>query len=173
MNEFFQSRTFFRLIAALGVLLVALVIFLAGTAVGYREAGFAGEWNSNYLRQFGGPGSPLVGHGDQDDSFMSAHGAFGEVIGVRLPEIMVKGPEEGEKTVIVSGDTTVRRFHEAATTTDIAPGETVVVIGEPDSQGIIHASLVRIMPPPPNGSSTSPSNSAPSSTASFIPNTPQ
>ena len=79
---------------------------------------------------------------------MSAHGAFGEIIGVRLPEIVVKGPAESEKTVTLNGATVIRRFHSSATTTDLIPGETVIVIGEPDSQGGIRASLIRIVPSP-------------------------
>ncbi len=154
MNESSKSPSVSKLIAILGILLSALLIFWAGTAVGYREAKFSGDWGNNYSQQFGGPGSPFVPQGDRDDSFMSAHGAFGEIVGVRLPEMIVKGATESEKTVIVGGATVIRRSHALATTTDLAPGETVIVIGEPDSKGDIQASLIRIVP-------TAPMNTAP------------
>ena len=154
MNNPIKSQSVSRLIAILGVLLVALLIFWAGTAVGSREARFSRDWENNYLGQFGGPGSPFVPQGGRDDSFMSAHGAFGDIVGVRLPEIVVKGAAESEKTVIVGGATVIRRSHALATTTDLAPGETVIVIGEPDSKGDIQASLIRIVP-------TAPMNTAP------------
>lgn len=82
---------------ALGILLVVLLIFWAGTAVGSREARFSRDWEDNYMNQFGGPGSPFVQQGDQDDSFLSAHGAFGEVVGIRLPDMVIKGSAESEK----------------------------------------------------------------------------
>ena len=176
MNDFFQSRAFSRLIGVLGVLLIALLIFWAGTAVGAREARFSRDWDDNYVSQFGGPGSPFVPQGSRDDAFMSAHGAFGEIIGVRLPRIVVKGASESEKTVLIGGGTVIRRAHSPATMTDLATGETVIVIGAPDSQGDIEASLIRIvmpsatdtpnmqpsgghdMPPPgPSGANRSPS----------------
>ncbi len=137
------------MMTALGILIAVLLIFWAGTAVGYRQARFSDDWENSYAHQFGGPGSPFVAHGGQDDSFMSAHGAFGQVVGVRLPEIIVKGSSESEKTVMVNASTIIRRFRAAATTTDLATGETVIVIGEPDSQGTIQASLIRIVPAPP------------------------
>lgn len=152
MNDSPKSPSVSKLIKTLGILLAALLIFWAGTAVGSREARFAHDWGNNYMDQFGGPGSPLVPNSDRDDSFASAHGAFGEIVGVRLPVIIVKGPAESEKTVTVNGATAIRRFRSMATTTDLVTGETVVVIGEPDSKGDIQASLIRIMPAmPPNG----------------------
>ena len=153
MNNPIKSQSVSRLIAILGVLLVALLIFWAGTAVGSREARFSRDWENNYLGQFGGPGSPFVPQGGRDDSFMSAHGAFGQIVGVRLPEMVVKGAAESEKTVIVSGATAIRRGRAFATSTDLVPGETVIVIGEPDAKGDIQASLIRILPatPPDSG----------------------
>jgi hypothetical protein len=151
-NDILKSPSVSKLIKILGLLLAVLLVFWAGTVVGSREAGFSRDWQNNYLDQFGGPGSPLVPNSDRDDSFASAHGAFGEIVGVRLPVIIVKGPAESEKTVTVSGSTAIRRFRSMATTTDLVPGETVVVIGEPDSMGDIQASLIRIVPAmPPNG----------------------
>lgn len=136
------------MIMILGVLFVALLVFWAGTAVGYKQAAFSYHWNDNYSRQFGGPRSPLGFQSDSDEP-MSAHGAFGTIIGVKLPEIVVKGGGDVEKTVTVNGATVIRRFHDAASTTDLSNGQTVVVIGEPDSQGNINASLIRIVPPMP------------------------
>ena len=146
MNDSPKLASTSRLIAILCVLLAVLLVFWAGTAVGYREARFSGDWENNYARQFGGPGSPFVPQGLGDDSFMSAHGAFGQIVGVRLPEIVVKGAAESEKTVTVNSGTVIRHLHALATTTDLAPGETVIVIGEPDDKGDIQASLIRIMP---------------------------
>ena len=152
LKDLMQSHTYSRLIALLAILVAALVVFWAGTVVGYRQAAFSHQWDDNYAMQFGGPRSPFGMMSDGDDSTLSPHGAFGTVVGFNFPTMIVKGPSEAEKKITLNDSTVVRRFRSFATTTDIKPGETVVVIGEPDSQGGITASLIRIVPP--QGSST-------------------
>ena len=129
---------------ALGILLVVLIIFAAGIFVGYHEADFSGSWSDNYMHNFGGPESPF-GLRDTDDNTPTPHGAFGTVIGVNLPSFAVKGPDEAEKVIVISPQTIIRAMHAQASTTDIHIGEMVVIIGEPDQQGQINASFVRII----------------------------
>jgi len=164
MKEFFLSSAYSRLVGILGVLLVALIIFWAGTAVGYREAVFSHQWDDNYAVEFGGSHSPFLPGMDGDDSSLNSHGAFGQIVAVRMPEFTVKGPAEAEKDIIVEDGTIIRYFHGQASTSELVPGETVVVIGEPDNQGRIQASLIRIVPPAPASSSTP--DSLPSATPS-------
>jgi hypothetical protein len=153
-NDFLQSKKYSRIMASLGILLAALVIFAAGAFVGYRKADFSYRWSDNYYRDFGGPGSPFnMSHAD--DNAPTSHGAFGKIVAVNLPSFAVQGPDEAEKVVIIDSQTIIRSFHNQATTTDIQPGQFVVVIGEPDDNGQIQASLVRIVPSP------SPTSSAP------------
>ncbi|MDE2037844.1 MAG: hypothetical protein KGI69_01300 [Patescibacteria group bacterium] len=157
MKEFLGSSALSKLVAVLAVLLVALVIFWAGMAVGYRKAVFSYQWDDSYAKQFGGPHSPFMP--DADDASLNSHGAFGQIVAVRLPEFTVKGPAEAEKNVLVSDGTVIRYFHDQASTSDLSVGSTVVVIGEPDGQGRIQASLIRIVPPPPSASGTPPQSS--------------
>jgi hypothetical protein len=154
---FLQSEGYTRLLTALGFLLAALVIFGAGIFVGYSKAEFSYHWSNNYYRDFGGPESPF-GLPGSDDGAPNSYGAFGTVVGVNLPLFAVKGPNEAEKVVIISPQTTIHLLRDPATTTDIHPGESVIVIGEPDDQGQIEASFVRILPLPP---SSAPATSAP------------
>ncbi len=145
-----QSAKFTRLIAVLGILVIALAIFWAGMAVGYRQAQFSSRWGDHYRETFGGPSSPFMmpfSVSDNDD-IRTANGAAGQVIGINLPRIAVKGPDEAEKIVVLGSDTVIRRFRDPATTTDIALGDMMIAIGSPDEQGRIVATFVRIVPPP-------------------------
>lgn len=154
INDFLQSKKYSKLITALGILLSALVVFGAGVFVGYRKAEFSYHWSNNYYRDFGGPHSPF-GISDGDDNAPIPHGAFGTVIGVNLPTFAVKGPNEAEKVIIIGPQTVIRSLRNPATTTDIHTGQSVIIIGEPDSQGQINASFVRIVPLPPRASLSS------------------
>lgn len=151
-KDFLQSDKYSKLVTALGILLAVLVIFGAGVFVGYRKADFSYRWSDNYYRDFGGPNSPL-GMSDADDNAQTPHGAFGTVIGVNLPTFAVKGQNEAEKIIIVGPQTVIRTLRNSGTTTDIHVGQSVIIIGEPDDQGQIDASFVRIVPAPTSGTS--------------------
>jgi len=142
-----------RLIAALGILLVALIVFWAGTAVGYRQAEFSYRWGSHYQDAFAGPGGPFAFRADPD-ALDAAHGASGTVIGINPPVIAVKRGSEAEKVVVIGPATAIRRLRSQATTTDIHVGDMVIAIGEPDQDGRIVATLIRILPPPPDASTS-------------------
>ncbi len=152
INHFLQSPKYSRIVSVLGMLLAALVIFGAGVFVGYRKADFSYRWSNSYYRDFGGPYSPF-NMSDADDNAPSAHGAFGTVIGVNLPSFAVQGPNEAEKVIIIGPQTIIRNMRNPATTTDIHMGQSVIIIGEPDNQGQIDASIIRIVPPPPMATS--------------------
>jgi len=149
MKDPLQSPKFTLLIRILAVALIALLIFWAGTVVGYRKAAFSYRWDDSYARQFAGERSPL-GFFDQDvsDRTPNPHGAFGQVVSVSLPVIVIKGPAEAEKEVVIGSTTVIRSFHDATASTTLMPGNTVVVIGSPNNSGQIEASFIRIMPPP-------------------------
>ena len=146
MKQFLHASPYGKLIAIIGLLLVLLLVFFAGSAVGYHEAIFSQHWNDNYAGRFAGPGSPFMSMTGDRDSSPNSHGAFGEVVALRLPTIIIKGPSEAEKAVTVGPNTSIRKFHALASTSDIVLGDTVVIIGEPDEQGGIRASLIRIVP---------------------------
>jgi hypothetical protein len=172
INKFLQSEKYSKLITTLGILLAVLVIFGAGVFVGYRKADFSYRWSDNYYRDFGGPHSPFAptGTSDADDNAPTPHGAFGTVIGVNLPNFAVKGPNEAEKVIVIGPQTVIRSMHNLGTTTDIKMGQSVIIIGEPDDQGQINASFVRIMPPPPPSSyPTSPPTTSSASSAPTAP----
>ena len=145
-DKLFKKQGWVRsTIIGLGLLFVALIIFQIGQFTGYRKAAMTYGMGAKYYRVFddkrGGPGPR--------DFFTEAHGAVGEIISVNLPTFVVKGPDNVEKVVLINDATEIRKFREAASTTDLAANEFVVVIGEPNDEAQVEARLIRIMPPPP------------------------
>ena len=146
-KEFVQSSTFTRIIYVIGGLLIALVVFQAGIFVGYRVAAFSINWDNAHSGNLKDPRSIFAPFArDADD--MNPHGAIGEIISVKLPKIMVKGPSDDEEIILVSGMTSIRNMRSAATSSDLKVGQQVVVIGTPDDQGEIQATLIRVIPLP-------------------------
>ena len=148
MKNYLQTNTVSKMILALAIILVILLIFQAGVAVGYRRGAFSSNWSSAYGRGLDDPRSifaPFV-H-DSDD--INPHGAVGDIVSVRLPGMMIKGPNSAEQVVTISPTTTVRFIHSVASTSDLTPGSQVIVIGEPQGNGSIDATFIRIMPASP------------------------
>ncbi|MEI6305029.1 MAG: hypothetical protein WCP09_03390 [Candidatus Taylorbacteria bacterium] len=144
-KEFVQSKHFSKIIYTIGGLLVALVIFQAGIFVGYRNAAFSISWDKAHYGNARDPRSIFAPFGrDADD--MNPHGAIGEVISVKLPLVMVKGPSGNEAIILIGSTTSIRSMRNQASTSDIRIGEQLVTVGTPDDQGQIHATLIRIMP---------------------------
>lgn len=140
-----ESNIFRNTIIALIAIVIALGFFKAGEFVGYRKANFSYSWGENYQRNFNGPpgGFILPMH---DNNFRNPHGAFGKIISIHLPTFAIQNSTEAEKSIIVTGDTAVRRFRDIVSSTDLKLDDDVVVIGEPDAQGHIRAKLIRLMP---------------------------
>ncbi len=129
----------------LAALFVALLIFQTGMFTGERRAAFTYGTGAAYYNVFEHPE-----HGPAQRGFFGdAHGAAGQIISLSLPTFVVKSPDNTEKVILIGDATEIRRFHDAATSTDLAPDDFVVVIGEPNSDAQIDAKLIRILPPPP------------------------
>lgn len=145
-KDFLQSSAYTTLLKSIGVLFVALTVFGAGFLAGYHQGVFSYHWNMNYTRELDDPRSPFapfVHDGDETNS----HGAIGTVVSINLPEILVKGPYQAESIVTIGSSTVVRSMHALGTEQSIVPGVQVIVVGNPDDQGRIQASFIRIMMP--------------------------
>lgn len=151
-----------RTLAVVCALLVIILIFWAGTAVGYKQAEFSYRWDRHYAEVFGGPGSPFASGGPrgmmggnitnmmyvgtpQGDA-SSSNGVAGTIVAVNLPSIAVKDPSRAERVILISTNTTIRRMHAVASSTELRVGDVITAIGTPDAEGRILASFVRIMP---------------------------
>jgi hypothetical protein len=147
MKDFFESKSFKIITWALAVLLVLSFIFKAGMVVGEMKADFSCRWSDNYHKNFN---APRAGFGPKmgDKDFLEANGALGKIMKIEGDTLVVSGPDEVEKSVLIKDDTIIKRFRDNIKKADLKIGEVVVVIGEPNISGQTEAKLIRIMPAP-------------------------
>ncbi|MDE2079467.1 MAG: hypothetical protein KGI73_03710 [Patescibacteria group bacterium] len=141
-----ESEKFTKVLIGVGLLFAALIIFEAGVFVGIRKAGTAFGVGENYYYRAIGPGP--FGDDPFGEELSNANGAAGKVLSASPSTILVEG-RNGERTVVISATTTVRRLNSATTSSAIAPNDFVIVIGQPDTAGAIHAAFIRVVPAPP------------------------
>lgn len=141
-----QSKTVRGVLIGIIICVILLFVFTAGISVGEHRARFAGQFGDNFERNFMGPKNPEMFAVMNRNEMPSGHGAVGEIISLKLPQIIVSGPDNLEKTVLVSTSTIIRRFQENISASELQTNDFVVVIGRPDTNGQIEAGLIRIMP---------------------------
>ncbi len=167
-TPFYQSKTFSTLLAVMGIVTLALIIFSAGVFVGYQRADNSYRWGENYYRNFLGDKRPPPAMMDKNE-FFNSHGLFGTIIQLDSTNIIdnpnkngsnaevgfprslvVKDRENMERIVVLSSETVIRRNRDSLTWTDLKLNDQIIVIGTPDSTGKIEAKLIRLgLPPPP------------------------
>ena len=148
INKILQSKIFAGIIIVVIALIILLLGFKLGTVVGIRKADFSCRWSDNYHQNFGGPQKGfLQGLGDRD--FIEANGTFGQIIKIDGSTLVIKGRQNIEKIVLVSGTTVLRNFQGTIKIGDLKVDDLVIIIGEPNVSGQIEAKLIRVMPPLP------------------------
>ncbi len=154
LKKLTQSKSFQGVLIGIIISIIALLIFQAGVVVGNHKAQFGDRMGGNYERNFvdmgrgGFPSNPNLGFGEMLPP--GGHGAVGQVINVALPTFIIAGPDNLERTVVVSDETVIRQFRDELGTESIENGKFVVVLGEPNDKGEIEAKLIRFLPPPPD-----------------------
>lgn len=154
LKEFTQSKSFHGVLIGIIISIIALLIFQAGVMVGHHKAQFGDRMSGNYERNFvdmgrgGFPPNPNLGFGEMLPP--GGHGAAGQVINVTLPTFVIAGPDNLERTVLVSDETVIRQFRDELDTESLEVGKFVIVLGEPNDKGEIEARLIRFLPPPHN-----------------------
>ena len=146
IKKIFETKKFEKVVLVVGILILVLVIFQAGVFVGFHKASFSNRWGENYRETFGGRRGGMMGMMWRDNDYSTAHGAVGKIIKLELPKIMVIGPDNIEKIVVIGSDTTILSFRNNINTTDLKIGDYIVTIGSPNSLGEIEAKLIRLMP---------------------------
>jgi hypothetical protein len=165
-NKFFQSKEFKLALLGIAGFIAILLVFSAGTFVGFMKARFSYQWGENYHKNFAGPRGgffeDFVGR-----DFIDAHGVFGQVIKIdpsagsgQVPSsldsssgqgtLVIKGRGDVEKIILVADSTVIKRFQDNIKLSDLKVDDYIVVIGDPNNAGQIEAKLIRIMPPPPS-----------------------
>jgi hypothetical protein len=142
-----ESKKVRGILIGIVVCVILLVILSAGINIGEHKARFAGQFGDNFERNFVGPRDGMMG-GNFGRMMPGGHGTIGEILSINLPQIIVSGPDNLEKTVLISTSTLIRRFQENIKISDLKTGDFVVIIGNPNQNGQIEAKLIRMMPNP-------------------------
>jgi hypothetical protein len=78
------------------------------------------------------------------------HGAVGKIVSISLPLVVVAGPDNLEKTVVITDGTEIREFRETVSSDQLQIGDFIIVLGSPNDEGQVEAKLIRLAPPPPD-----------------------
>lgn len=140
-----ESPRFTKILIIIGLLLALLVVFQAGVYIGVRKAELSFSMGDNYYRAIGVGEFP---RGPLGEELSDSDGASGKILSVNLPTFIVED-QNGEKIITTNNQTTIRLLRSATSSTAITPGESVIVIGEPNSNGEIEATFIRLLPPLP------------------------
>ena len=150
-----KSRKFKIAALAVGVVIVALVSFAGGVAVGFMKARFSYKFGENYERNFvggpfqgqgmtGGRGSQGMMRGSGGGGFRNGHGIAGSVISVSGNTIVIKDRNGQENTITVSDQTLIKSGQNTIKAADLKQDEQVVVMGQPGDNGTVNADLIRV-----------------------------
>ncbi|HLP86529.1 MAG TPA: hypothetical protein VK153_01475 [Candidatus Paceibacterota bacterium] len=148
-----ESKTFHTVMYTIGVLAIAVVIFRAGMAAGFRKASFSRDWGNNYSMNFASPqhGPQMMGVkiGNFRD-LPNAHGAIGKIINIKLPTIVVLDEkDQTEKIILIKDDTEIRNMRDSIKSEQLKIDDHIIIIGDPNSSGQIEAKFIRFIPFPP------------------------
>lgn len=138
-----------KLVIILAAAVVLVFVFSAGVLVGHEKGRFSRNWGENYYRNIMGPGGRARGMMDFGRPEFNAHSGFGQIIKIEGNNIIVKGPDNVEKTIALDDQTAIQKFNQSLKITDLKVDDYIVVIGRPNNQGQVEARLIRVMSAPP------------------------
>jgi hypothetical protein len=151
LKKFDHTRT---VVILLGTVLIAVVSFAVGMGVGMHKARFSYRWGENYERNFIGPPPPPGPMGMFPDfgglGFRNGHGLAGSIISINNNNLVIKDRDGKENTVVVSDKTVIKKFRDDIGVGELKQGDQVVVVGNPDENGVINADIIRVFDNPDN-----------------------
>ncbi|MCX6731373.1 MAG: hypothetical protein NTX55_00020 [Candidatus Parcubacteria bacterium] len=136
-----RTKKFKIVMSIIGSIIVLLLVFAAGTIVGFKKANFSFRWAENYHQNFGGPRGGFFGQINGRD-FIDAHGVFGQIIKIDGSTIVINGRDNMEKIILTTDKTVING-------PQMKVNDYIVVIGDPNNAGQIEAKLIRLMPAMP------------------------
>jgi hypothetical protein len=159
-------------IAALitGFILVALVSFAGGLAIGFRKARFSYRMGPNNGSAFdmnrlgNGPFGSGMMREFQGRDLRNPHGISGTITAINGNNLTIKDRDEKETTVAVSDTTAIRDRQDNLKISDLQINEQITVIGNPGDNGIINATLIRVFSTNLNNGSAPATNNTNSAT---------
>jgi len=126
---------------------VIVLIFGAGMVVGGMKAQFSYRWTESYHKNFAGPRNGFLNDWRNNlffpGDFIEGHGAFGEIIELEEDGFVIKGRGGIEKLIMITQDTTIKKGKRIKEDS-LKVGDNIVVIGSPNEEGQIEASLIRL-----------------------------
>lgn len=150
----FQSgKTRILIVAAmvLGIFILMLVSFASGIKVGTHKAKFSSDWGKNYERNFMGARPEKkgpFGGGMMKDfegrGFRNTHGLAGTIISIADNNIIVKDRDGKENTVAVTDKTIIKSRQDDLKIENLKADDRIVVMGNPDENGMVSAVLIRV-----------------------------
>jgi len=155
INKIVQSKVIIVIIVAIFELAFLAGAFNLGVRVGYHKARFSYAWGEYYDRNFGGPRRGIFGAPEgpafgrsafEGPAFMNAHGIFGSVIKIDGDTVIIKGADNMERVILISGETQINKFKGTLRKEDLKVNDKIIVIGDPNEQGQIIAKFIRVMP---------------------------
>ena len=147
LQSFLQSKMFKRILIGIGVLIILLLIFKAGEAVGHRRKGFFRHQAGDYYGRLGRPRWGFFsGIGSRDFSY--SHGATGSIISVSGSTLTLQTKDNSQQAILLTKDTIIRQFRNTISVNDLKAGDQVVVIGSPNDAGEVEAKFIRVMAQP-------------------------
>jgi len=158
IRDIHKSKIVRGILIGIGVAVLILIIFQAGMVAGYHKARFGARFGDNFERNLIGPRGGGFGGKFITRGMPGGHGAAGEIISISLPQIVVAGPDNLEKTILVGTSTRIREFQDEITSDKLKAGNYIVVLGTPNNDGQINAKLIRLMPFPPSQSMNNPTS---------------
>ncbi len=153
ISQVVESKYFKVAAVVCGVFFVALLSFALGIKVGFYKASFSTRFSENYERNFlggfeGRGGRMMSTFGrmmDADDrGVRNPHGIGGEILSISGDTLVIKDRNNQESSVRLSDTTIINRGKETLKGSDLAVGNTIVIIGKPQDDGIVAARLIRV-----------------------------
>jgi hypothetical protein len=153
MEKIIKSKWFIVAAVVVAFFLTALFSFAVGVKVGTHKALFSSRWGANYEQNFMGPrhgaegpmGMMRQGFRDfEGRDFRNPHGLAGTIISAGDNKLVIKDRDNKENTVAVTDKTIIKFGRDNIGFNDLKNDQQVVIMGNPDNNGIINADLIRV-----------------------------
>ena len=147
-DNILDSKLVKRIVLGIICFIILAFVFGLGVFVGTQKADFSFKWADEYHHNFGGPQGGFFGNMMGGD-FTNSNGVFGQIIKIDGQNITMKSRDNIEKNVLTDNKTTIVCQRNNIGVAGLKTGDSIVVIGDPTSNGQIKAALIRVMPAPP------------------------
>jgi hypothetical protein len=130
-----------------GAIALLLLGFIGGQSFERARIRHFIGWTNNYERNFfGNQQMPLQNQMMRDlppDSFRT-HAILGKILTAEASKISVQSDDGVEQSIQITNTTAIRHNNDNAKVNDLKNGQRVAIFGQPNNQGQIAATLIRI-----------------------------